>query len=406
LRSALIALGVLATSLRVASASCAPSFNLDECAWTASYVVVVAPEGGHGTVRVLESWRGALSPGDAITVPGIDSVLDWAESRQVGVQAREPNGTAPLCSESACVREARRSVLFREGGGRCFGRLLCDEHADTFVRDLIARDICFAVGAAPQNADPVASGRRDRLVLFLDREGDGFRPVGKGWLPYSSPQLEVSMVWIEAGDAFAVFDQGFGSQRLSFVLSERLLRVYVERLTALRRALDEVRSLPRALDRVAPLEHFARNGHLCVADDALQALTECGELAVPSLGRLLADRDVPWPVAHRVAEALGAIATGSAKSELVRRLEDEVVYWKTRGGFGPDERILDKGVNQWHFERARTLLLSLATHPDEKGKTALIEIGSAWRKLPESSGATTMCIPELAERALAALEKR
>src|ERR1700740_2175702 len=52
------------------SAELLPQFQLDTCAWNATDVVMVT-EGAaiDGEVEVLETWKGALHPGEKLTLP-------------------------------------------------------------------------------------------------------------------------------------------------------------------------------------------------------------------------------------------------------------------------------------------------------------------------------------------------
>jgi hypothetical protein len=255
-------------------------------------------------------------------------------------------------------------------------------------------------------SETTATARRDRLVLFLDRVGDVFRPVGTGGDLWGTPRLNVSIGWIERGDVFAIADHGFGAQYLSFEMSESLARERVERLTAIRTEFQRARSIADVRVRASALEPLVRNGHFRVAEEATFALAECGEAAVSTLSKLLSDSALDPQLGDRVSKALASIGNGTAKSEIVRHLDDEATFWKTRGGLRPDERVLDHDTNEWHYERTKSLILALTDAPDPKARQTLLDIEKAWGRLRESSGASTMDIPDLAEQAVTALEKR
>jgi len=44
-----------------------PSFSLDYCSWHASDIVLVQVTERPGVFRILESWKGASEPGDALS---------------------------------------------------------------------------------------------------------------------------------------------------------------------------------------------------------------------------------------------------------------------------------------------------------------------------------------------------
>src|SRR5438874_1861724 len=55
-----------------AFAAIRPSFHLDTSGWHATHIVVVTEgERIDGKVRVLESWRGDLRPGDRLELPDL-----------------------------------------------------------------------------------------------------------------------------------------------------------------------------------------------------------------------------------------------------------------------------------------------------------------------------------------------
>ena len=49
-----------------------PSFNLDYCTWQATHIVI-ATEGDEidGTLTVVDSWKGDLRPGEAVSIPDL-----------------------------------------------------------------------------------------------------------------------------------------------------------------------------------------------------------------------------------------------------------------------------------------------------------------------------------------------
>ena len=72
-----------------------PSFNLDECAWDATHIVVVTEgEQIDGEVTVLQSWAGDLNPGDHIYVPELTSFKP-PSSRIIRTQS-DPDGENPI----------------------------------------------------------------------------------------------------------------------------------------------------------------------------------------------------------------------------------------------------------------------------------------------------------------------
>jgi hypothetical protein len=129
----LLTLCVAAPSAR---AGIRPSFSLESCAWFATHVVV-ATEGEKidGVLTVLESWKGDLTPGDAVSLPDL----------------------------AAFNPEASRVVK----------------------RPFSNRD------AEPRHVTG------DRMILFLKEKplanGDG----GRAWEPAARGGVDVSVLWVE-----------------------------------------------------------------------------------------------------------------------------------------------------------------------------------------------------------------
>src|SRR5215213_2001906 len=131
-----------------ARAGIRPSFNLSHCSWFATHVVVVTEgEMIDGRLLVLESWKGDLAPGDAVSVP------------ELATFNPEPS------------RLAKRPL---------------------WVED----------------AEPPRHVTGDRMVLFLKErpraqaEGDE-AARGRVWEPASSGGVNVSALWVEGDKTYA-----------------------------------------------------------------------------------------------------------------------------------------------------------------------------------------------------------
>lgn len=72
-----------------------PSFYLEGCSWFATHVVVVTEgEEMDGNVTVLESWKGDLTPGGTLSVPGLAAFREEA-SRAIRKSFFDPFGRPP-----------------------------------------------------------------------------------------------------------------------------------------------------------------------------------------------------------------------------------------------------------------------------------------------------------------------
>jgi hypothetical protein len=52
-------------------ASIRPSFDLDDCSWRATHVLLVKTTSTDDVFSVVKSWKGDLKPGDSLKVPGL-----------------------------------------------------------------------------------------------------------------------------------------------------------------------------------------------------------------------------------------------------------------------------------------------------------------------------------------------
>lgn len=312
-RSRTLALGLALTLTlgltRVASAYLIPSFDADGCAWKASHVVV-ASEGDEidGALTVLESWRGDLKPGDALNIP------ELAEF------------------ESEKTREIHdRSGFEKEGA--------------------VLRHVTGA-----------------RLVLFLVKKTKTLEG-GKteiAWRPATPTNggMQVSVVWIESGDAHALVQvMNPGPRLIVRVSSEAELKARVFHAGQVRDALAHAAAAPDLAERARALEPFTSHELGWASWSAFEKLTGCGEKALPVFRRLLDAREgKPRELVIRALAGMGQVAG----PELAALLGRELDFWKTRSptlpqGWWDRSKTPDSELLSAHFADLRSALAALET---------------------------------------------
>ena len=139
----------LAIGLIPLEAGIRPSFDLDQCSWNATHIVLVQTTVNEVVVSVVESWKGDLKPGDSIEIPEL-----------------KPNENAvPLSSHP---KPAGFDLPDKSG-----------------ISEQIPRQ-------------PIGS----RMTLFLKKQEGSDAGTRMKWEPASRGGMKVSILWIDGGKAF------------------------------------------------------------------------------------------------------------------------------------------------------------------------------------------------------------
>jgi hypothetical protein len=166
-----------------------------------------------------------------------------------------------------------------------------------------------------------------RLVLFMKKKGVT-EPGELPWAPAGRSALKLAAVWLDEGKAFAFVtgasgDAVFGELGAAPELRERALHV-LETRAALAKALATSNAANNRLDALEP---FASSDVLTARHEATLALGSCGRDALPVLRLVLTTESL----VESHADALRSLVKAGGPSvgtELVKRLDEEVIFWK------------------------------------------------------------------------------
>ncbi len=330
---------LLLVSTADATAAIMPSFSYESCSWKATHVVVVS-EGDKidGEVEVLESWKGDLKKGDLVSVPEL----------------------------AAFAPDKERVVS----------------------KGMFGRD---------KDKDLPASVSCSRMVLFLVRKQekpDGDKPAKVTWLP--APRwggMKVSVAWVEGGKVFA-FGQEInpGPQELLYWdTDERGLRKNVDAVVKAQATLtDEIRKGEADKLATAALE-LIRSESNFVRGVVVAELGEAGAKGLPALRAILKD-DALLKYHDAAVQSLAKAGGADAGPELVKRLEQELAFWKKVGPNLPKDRWNGAGgevngeeVKRYrnHYSVAHAAVIELGTLRHTGGREVVSEFGEYWRSVPQ-----------------------
>ena len=320
------------SALFVVASSCAlgairPSFDVDDCTWNATDIVVLAPGIQAGTFGVLDTIKGELAPGALMELPGL----------------------TPAQSNAAKLGELAKGDF---------------EHP-------------FEV------LPPVQVG--DRLIVFLRRPAS----TG-GWQPASEwGDFRVSAAWIQDGVVYD-FSQGsntfsFGPTRLAELgMSEAELRQSIESVLQMRRAMDHAVADADPVERSRELAALVRSENRIAKKSALEKLKRGGEAEAHVLLGLLSDESLlGW---HQ--DFVGAlVAMHAAGVPFAQFLNEETNYWfhvcgTLSPGWWNRPPYSDFEIAKNHYTRAHALLMGIHELAVSEAKPAARDFASAWSTCP------------------------
>jgi len=309
-----------------------PSFYLDHSGWHATHIVVVT-EGKKidGKVRVLETWRGDLRPGDRLDLPDLAAF-------------------APLQS-------------------RAINTLL-------------------AAKPAPGQPQHVTG---DRMVLFLRWKAAAGGPAKGSWTAASGGGMRVSLAWVEGGQTYACvqWKNPGPNDPIPLDMSEQKMRERVLELGRLRADLGRAAAVPDPAKRAVALCPFLDSDVYDARRAAFQSLGECGEPALPTFRKLLGDSSLGRRHAE-VVEALGKVRGRQAGRELAVLLGRELVFWQREGPRLP-RGWWNGGGLKWaeverlrdHYSVALGAVRGLGEGGHREGRQAVREFRYFWQSLAQ-----------------------
>lgn len=354
----LLALIVFSTSSKGAfTATGDPAFSLDYCAWGATHIVVVTEgEKIDGKVRVLESWKGDLKPGEEITIPELAEFAP-AKKRVISDWLRRKKNLPDAVSCS-------RMVLF-------------------LVRN-------------PEKAVP---GKPDKP--WLPTEGIWGGKIG----------MEFSVAWIESDEAIA-FDRPWNpgdAVLLPQGQNECAMKCRVDEVLDARSAYDAALRQADSAKFAAALPTILRTYCHPATRAVFARLEKDGKGSLPAIRSVLQNESLLHCHSDAI-KSLVEVGGAGVGAELTTLLKAELEFWKKRGpnlkvnflrGAGLDGEDLFALFN--HRSKAIVILRAIEKLRVPVARDAVVAFRDYWRSLPqlrESSDLDKWC-----DEALKALDK-
>ena len=304
----------------LAEAEVAPSFSLRFSALKATHIAVVA-EGRRidGELDVLECWKGDLAKGDSISVP------------ELAQFARK---------DSRVVQRQDRRNSIRVTGDRM---------------------IIFLV----KSVEPTDERGRDKdapaeKVRWLPAGMPGYETVfGGEWSqPDESSRARACVVWLDRGSVFAIQEQEDGTSQLVMLrgTSEEDIRASVQRFMGSATAFQTAAATPDPVKRAEALVPFTQIENHHAAEQAFNALAECGMPALLHLRKMI--DDPKWANRHYlVVRYMARAGRSRAAPDLIRVLQGELEFWRQHAPIlaGTRWRDLSPELRMRHLKLEQTL---------------------------------------------------
>lgn len=314
-----------------------PSFSLEYSAWHASDIVVVArgAEPG-GKVTVLETWKGSLSKGDSLTVPGLPE--GEPEVSQMPFGGKEPAVTAV---------SGQRMIL-------------------------------FLVRQATNPKAPADAGGADKPSQVAWGSADLFGG------------MNVSMVWVEKGQVynFSQIKNPGPSLLVARNQTEEQFKKQVDAVLADQIKVQKVLAIKDPSERARTLKPMAAGVNTDLQQAAMNGVAACGKQGLPVLREMLAD-DAYYQscVVNSLVKALG----DEAGPELTAILKQDLEYWRKLGptlpvGWWNANARGNSGqtlIYQNRYGRLYTCLCSLRALKYAEAAEVVTALRDFWRSLPQ-----------------------
>jgi hypothetical protein len=346
---------VLAVVTYPVSAMLRATFSVEFASWYATNIVVVETTPIDGTFEVLESWKGDLPVGSQLVVPELIPPTNaipisrypkwWTPEGQSGIAEQIPK--QPVGS---------RIVLF----------LKRNEIEPT------ARD-----------------GRKKRDWSGSSRDDDDM---------YS---MKISTVWIEGDKTYSFEPRGSTSSPLVLsvrgVMSKEDRRFVEESEEDLRRGVAGVLKVQEDMkavisetngrERALRLKSYANSKMYPARQSALEELGKAGPSAVSTIGEMWDDPAFA-DESRELIRAMVQAGGDAAGSELNRRLEGDLAYWKYAGpSLSPGWWNKDPGPEsafQARYNRTCELIHGLEQAKYAGALNTAIQMRDLWLTLPPS----------------------
>ncbi len=242
--------------------------------------------------------------------------------------------------------------------------------------------VSFFPGRTNEGLPDKVSGQR--MVLFLIRQSGSANE--QRWKPASRRGgMTLSMAWIEDAQVY-VFGQDMNPGPL--VLrgqTEWEFKRSVQSIPLVLEMLRKAAVIENADERARQIVVFVDNPYSTCRQEAVQAMIQCKDAALPVLRDWLAQPE-RLRVHKEVIQAMVGVGRNQVVPDLVALLEEELAYWKKTG---PDLKTWwSEQPMTSHYLRLQEILKQLAQLevPEDK-KRHIKELRSLWVSLPQLSGA-------------------
>lgn len=321
-----------------------PSFRLDHSAWKATHIVIAVTTASDGTFEVVESLKGNLPVGARLVIPGLRP-SDEAES-------------------IAAYLASPKSALCRPGS------------------HLIPKQ-------------PFGS----RLILFLvggtDESGSDSKGEVGDWKPSDiMDSMQASVVWVEGRDLYA-FEQVMnpGLPLLCQLReSETDVRNRVAEIAQIQSQIAVDLSVSDGADRAERLSQYVGSHILPVRLVALEELGKSGPSAISVISKMIDDptfaSESPSLI-HALVDAGGK----AAGPELVRRLQQELQFWRSKGpslrrNWWNDE-LNGNSPFRVHDSVTYELIVGLYKIRYQPALATAVEFQKVWQSVPPADNSST-----------------
>lgn len=327
-----------------------PSFSPEGCSWRATDIVVVT-EGSEidGNFKVLETWKGDLTPGQTISIAELAQFKE-KDARSIYSGSKEGDGQLQYIS-------GERMILFLRDANK--------PHDDS-------------------EDDDSETGESDTNT--------------SRWKPTNpmGTEMKYSTAWIENGKVYCFVQiMNPGDPVIVSAGTETELKTEVDCVVSTQIGLNTALAIPDLAARAESLEPFAKDSISWARDRAFSGFTECGEAALPVLRRML-DNESLREFHGDVIEALAKAGGKAVGPELTTWLEKEVAFWKRIGptlqigwwggkGFGSDQENASEVVKplQTRYQVLEHAVYALGAIRYTAAERVLIELNNLLRAFPQ-----------------------
>ncbi len=236
-------------------------------------------------------------------------------------------------------------------------------------------------GEVNNNPPRYVSGKK--MILFLKKDA-----ADKWKSAAFFGEMNVSVVWLEAGKAFAFaqIENPGPSILIEYSHSEIEIREKAYEIIETRNSIDSALKIKNKAGRAEELEKFVESDKYFIRREVFSELQKCGESALPVLRKLLND-DSLLGIHNEIIESLataGGIKTGN---ELTAIVKEELKFWKKTA---PDleqdwwNNIDSELINRRsHYSKVLEAIRQLKNLKFAGSKKIVMQFRDFWRSQPK-----------------------